>query len=74
MDELKIIKPLLATLAFALAFLVTAAMFTENNCGCDGDCGCSCKTVCSLSCECGFIECQGERSYEYLPEEQHKVE
>ena len=69
MEDMKIIKPLLATLAIALAFLFIGERLSDNNCGCGGSCVCSCETECSRSCECGLVECKGGGGYEYAPEE-----
>tara|TARA_R100001244_G_scaffold121003_1_gene90627 strand:+ start:889 stop:1119 length:231 start_codon:yes stop_codon:yes gene_type:complete len=58
--ELKLIKPLLASIAIALAFLFIGNGLMDNKCGCGGDCECSCVGDCVNGCDCDLAECKAK--------------
>jgi len=64
--ELKLIKPLLASLAIAISFLFIGNLVINSKCGCGGECACYCKKECNDGCECGLIDCEGG-GHEVIP-------
>ena len=64
--ELNLIKPLLASLAIALAFLFIGDRLMDSGCECGGDCECSCVGDCVDGCDCGLERCKAMKEYKQL--------